>query len=206
MHEPSEHLLLHLAATSELCGNRLSDIAARVLVSDLAEYDEETVIAALKRVRHEHQGNLTLAAIVTRMKTAGGHPGAEEAWALCPKDEDTTVVTTSEIIGAWNLCKALYYSGEQVAARMAFREAYTSSIAGRQQTKAKWFISMGQDKGTHVHAVLTAIEQARLEMRHGLSLLDTEQRFEAERSLGLNPEPATNRITNLVRDALAQQE
>jgi hypothetical protein len=76
-------------------------------------------------------------------------PGPEEAWsiALAAADERKTLVWTDEIAQAWGIAKTVYDSGDEVGARMAFREAYTRILAMARQhgAPARWTASIGTD-------------------------------------------------------------
>lgn len=76
-----------------------------------------------------------------------GRPTADEAWAMVPRDEATTVVLNDEIAEAMGTAQPLLDAGDQVGARMAFRDAYTRCVeVNRRAGKApRWFPSLGQD-------------------------------------------------------------
>lgn len=78
-----------------------------------------------------------------------GRPGAEEAWAtaLLADDEAQSLRWTSETAAAWGIARPVLRLGDEVGARMAFRETYErliaeARIAGRP---VKWEQSIGQD-------------------------------------------------------------
>jgi hypothetical protein len=76
-------------------------------------------------------------------------PGAEEAWAIAihSADENRTVVWTAEIAEAWGIAKGIAANGDDVGARMAFKEAYTRLVAEARAVlrPAKWAASLGHD-------------------------------------------------------------
>ena len=76
-------------------------------------------------------------------------PGEEEAWAIAVQamDEDSTVLWCQEIASAWGSAKPIYDAGDQVGARMAFKEVYSriSHIAVTAGRSPKWFGSLGHD-------------------------------------------------------------
>lgn len=136
-------LLSALSVTAEVMGATMSDAAARVMASDLADYPLPAVLAALHRVRRECKYRMTLAEIVERIDD--GRPGPEEAWSMVPTSERQTAVLTDEIAAC--IPTALLERGEMVAARMAFVEAYRRSVAEARAAKApvRWFASLGHD-------------------------------------------------------------
>lgn len=164
-------LIQALAATAELCGTNLSEAAAKLLLSDLAEYDEKAVLVALSKCRRELKGRLTLAEIVSRIDD--GRPGAEEAWASLPIDESMSVVWTEEMSAAFWIAQPLIDQGEMVAARMAFKEAYLRLLgeAREKRIPPKWTVSLGYDKDGRKPVLLAAVERGRINRTQARKLI-----------------------------------
>lgn len=76
-----------------------------------------------------------------------GRPGADEAWAMIPRDEHASVVITDEMAEAMQFATPLLNEGDQVAARMAFKQAYERIVGEKKRAgiPAKWFPSLGHD-------------------------------------------------------------
>lgn len=78
-----------------------------------------------------------------------GRPGAEEAWAIALQsaDEAATVVWTNEIAQAWGIARVIYAEGDEVGARMAFKESYTRLLAEARKggVAPQWTASLGHD-------------------------------------------------------------
>lgn len=76
-----------------------------------------------------------------------GRPGADEAWAMMPRDEHASVVMTDEMAEAMQFATPLLNEGDQVAARMAFKQAYERIVGEKKRAgiPAKWFPSLGHD-------------------------------------------------------------
>lgn len=106
-------------------------------------------------------------------KTDDRRPGPEEAWAIASQaiDEDKTLVWTDEIAQAWGIALPLHQRGDEIGARMAFKEAYQrlvseSRAAGRP---SNWTATIGQDPAqrdmalqrAHVAGLLSAPERLR---------------------------------------------
>lgn len=95
-----------------------------------------------------------------------GRPGPEEAWALVvvARDEGSTVVWTEEMAWAWSIAKHVMDIGDEVGARMTFREAYTRRVddARMQRLPVTWTASLGHDPEQRRHAVVAAVEAGRL--------------------------------------------
>lgn len=155
-------LIQALAATAELCGTNLSEAAAKLLLSDLAEYDPRAVVAALSKCRRELKGRLTLAEIVSRIDD--GRPGPEEAWAALPIAESMSVVWTKEMSDAFWIAQPLIEQGEMVPARMAFKEAYLRFVAEarEQRIPAVWGVSLGHDQSGRKPVLAAAVEKGRI--------------------------------------------
>lgn len=167
----SETLLQALAVTAELTGTELSGGAKRVMVDDLALYPEPQVLAALTRCRRELRGRLTIADIVMRLDD--GRPGPEEAWAMMPRSEAVTVVWTDEMSRAWCAAARLVAAGDEIAARMAFKEAYIHELtdARAQQRQVRWTASLGHDPQGRETALLEAVERRRIDVGYAKKLL-----------------------------------
>lgn len=158
----SRELVEPLVLTAEICGTDLSEGAATMIAAELASYDRSQVMGALRKCRRELKGRLTLAAIIERLDD--GRPGPEEAWAMMPFDEATSVVWTEEMAQAFGIVGPLVEAGDKIAARMAFREAYGRMVAtAREERKpAKWTPSLGHDPRGRESVVTEAVRLGRL--------------------------------------------
>lgn len=167
---PSEELLKAIAVTAELTGTQLSAAAARVMADDLATYPEHQVMGALTRCRRELKGRLTVADVVSRLDD--GRPGAEEAWAMLPKDEATTAVWTEEMTTAYGVAAPLI-GEDNVAARMAFKEAYLSAVtkARGEGRPVKWTATLGHDVHGREAVLREAVKHGRLFAEYVSALL-----------------------------------
>ena len=95
-----------------------------------------------------------------------GRPGPEEAWAIAVRaaDEADTVVWTEEVAQAWAIARPILDNGDEVGARMAFREAYTRliGIARNGGKTAAWSASLGFDSQLRQAALDAAVHTGRL--------------------------------------------
>jgi hypothetical protein len=84
-----------------------------------------------------------------------GRPKPDEAWAIALKaiDESASLQWTDEIAEAWGIAKPVLDAGDEVGARMAFREAYERICVERGAQPVRWWQSIG-------HADKVAIEAA----------------------------------------------
>jgi hypothetical protein len=100
------------------------------------------------------------AAIAKRCKLMDGRPSDDEAWAiaLLSQDEADTVVWTHEIAEAFGICSTVLRGGDEVGARMAFKDAYNRMVSEARLTgrPAKWSASLGWDMAKREIAVTKA--------------------------------------------------
>ena len=102
--------------------------------------------------------------------------GADEAWALAVKsrDERASVVWTDEIAEAWGIARSVLELGDEIGARVAFRDAYSRIIAAARTngSSPQWFASLGHDPEGRAQAL---IEEGRV-LKTGFVLLDPPKR------------------------------
>lgn len=112
-----------------------------------------------------------IAQIETRA-TEDGRPGPEEAWAIASRanDENLTLIWTAEIAECWGICLSVLRGGDEVGARMAFKEAYTARIAKARQAgkRPAWHATLGHD---------AAQRDAALEQAYAAGLLPPPERL-----------------------------
>jgi hypothetical protein len=136
----------------------------------LSAHDLASVRAGFDaHVRDPQRGRFipTPADILAQLDAADdGRPGPEEAWAIAlgAQDERTTVVWTQDIAAAWNVAKPVLAIGDEVGARMAFREAYMRIIgeARAEKQPAAWMASIGFDTAGREGPMRAAVAAGRL--------------------------------------------
>lgn len=93
-------------------------------------------------------------------------PGPEEAWAtaLQGRDESASVVWTAETAQAWGVARPVLELGDDVGARMAFREAYGRMVdaARRARRPVEWSVSLGFDPEQRQVAIAAGVAAGRL--------------------------------------------
>ncbi len=106
----------------------------------------------------------------------GGHPTANEAWALvlASQDEAETVVWTEQIAEAAGIVQPILDAGDEVGARMAFRDAYDRILRERPEP-TRWFASLGSDHGRRTAAIDRAVRAGLLTQAHADGLLPAPQ-------------------------------
>lgn len=104
-----------------------------------------------------------------------GRPGAEEAWAIACRstDEGDTIVWTQETAEAFGIAKAVLAAGDEVGARMAFREAYGRLVdaARARRVAVNWSASIGTDPARRQCAINAAVDAGRLGRDEQLQLM-----------------------------------
>lgn len=186
---PSSAVIQAIAVTAELCGRTFSPAAAAVFANDLDGFPDEAVLAALTRCRKEVKGILTVQDVISRIDD--GRPGAEQAWAMLPHDEETSTVWTEEMAHAWGVARQLLQDGDRVGARMAFKEAYTKAVADARDAKLppKWTASFGRDAAGRQAALAEAVRLKRLPLDHAVKLLPADAAEGLLLSLGVSKHP-----------------
>lgn len=95
-----------------------------------------------------------------------GRPGADEAWAIAAQsvDEAATVVWTAEIAEAWGVARHVMALGDEVGARVAFRDAYTRIVHGARCARRplQWLAALGSDRAGQASALRIAVSQGRI--------------------------------------------
>lgn len=97
-----------------------------------------------------------------------GRPGAEEAWALCQAaaDQARTVVWTAEMAEAWGIAWPVLQAGDEVGARMAYRDAYRrlTGEARKARRPVQWSATLGTDARLRDDALRVAVDAGRLQL------------------------------------------
>lgn len=172
-------ILEAVTVTAELTGTELSSTAKAAMADELSVYPVDAVLGALRRCRREIKGRLTFADIVTRLDD--GRPGAEEAWALYPKDEFGSAAVTSEMHLAMASAWPLIQEGDKIAGRMAFKESYERITAQNRAAgvPVKWEVSLGHDVSEREAALVDAVQRNRIGVDRAVALLpmDAHERF-----------------------------
>lgn len=198
-----EEIAKAVIVTAEVMGHDLTPLAAREMARELASYPPAAVAGALRRCQRELSSRLTLAAVLQRIDD--GHPGPEEAWALCPRDEGATVVWTDEIAEAFGVARPLLASGDDIAARMAFKESYGRLLqqARSERRAAKWLPSFGHSMAGRAEPIMLAVDKGRLSLDYARNVvhpgLPGFERYEA-RLLGDGGDANAEAVAALTAD------
>ncbi|WP_250519625.1 hypothetical protein [Caballeronia sp. NCTM1] len=153
-----------------------SQDALRLWWTLLSPFSLEQVRIALSQHLAESRYAPTPSDVISRLpKQSDGYPGANEAWAIALRgaDERVSCVTLPEIIEALSIARPVLDGGDEIGARMAFREAYARliQIARAEHRPAKWFPSSGSDVGMREAAVMEGIRAGRLRIAEARALV-----------------------------------
>jgi hypothetical protein len=171
MTESSSRILKALAVLAMVHGRgEVEKEVIQIYSADLAAYPESQVLSALTRCRQELRTFPTIADILARIDDQ--RPGAEEAWAMIPKDESGSVVWTDEMRDAFAISRSLF-ADDPVAARMAFREAYLKFVARARSDHrpTRWTPSLGHDGPSRAQALQFAVQRGHLSHEAAVGLL-----------------------------------
>lgn len=165
-------IIRELAAAAAVTGTDLSEPALAVMAEELSQYRPDVAVAAIRKARREVR-RLTLPEILERIDHADGHPAADEAWALVPVDEDDSTVWTEQIAEAAGVAQPLIARGDLIAARLAFRDAYTRLVDRARDEKRPpvWTPSLGRDARRRDGAIRKAVDAGRLPAARAVAYL-----------------------------------
>lgn len=95
-----------------------------------------------------------------------GRPGPEEAWAQAfrANDERMTVVWTSETAEAFAMASPVLAAGDEVGARMAFKETYARLVAEARETRKpmRLTVTLGDDNEQRDRVLLPHVLAGRI--------------------------------------------
>ena len=102
--------------------------------------------------------------VISFIENLDGRPSADEAWGMIPRNESVSAVLSQDMLSAMQFSQPLLNEGDQVAARMAFKDAYNRLVGeARKAGKAvEWFPSLGDEKSGREQVIVEAIRLGRL--------------------------------------------
>ena len=129
-------------------------------------------------------------------------PESDEAWstALRAMDENETVVWNDEIASAWGIARPIAEAGDEVGARMAFRDAYRREVrsAVEEGRSPRVRVSAGHDPDLRRDAINQAEERGLISHKQAQHLLPAPDE-------GMAPEVAGLLSGNVVEHPSAEQ-
>jgi hypothetical protein len=167
----------------------------------LASFQPATIKRAFEAYRMERPDFAPVPnGIAARCKLLDGRPDDNEAWAIAitSQDERETVVWTGEMAEAFNLARPLLTIGDEIGARMAFKDAYKRLVEDARAVNrpVTWSVSAGWDMSRRQIAVERATVAGLLAGPQPHLALPDESGLPAEKPEGLKR----------VMEALAQVE
>jgi len=145
-------------------GKVFSQRTMTIVFDALEDYPLEAVFQAIKI--HAKMGKFApspadIVEIISE-RTGAKHIGCEEAWSIALEsfDEYSTVVWTQPIAEARAIASNLYFDGDKVAARMAFKDAYNRII--KTAPEPSWTVTEGFDMARRADAIKQAVLLKRL--------------------------------------------
>jgi hypothetical protein len=174
-----------VAALGLAMGDDPSTERLLVYAEDLCDIPEGRLARAFLRARREYEYlRLPPVAFIRRMAgvdaPSDGRPGPEEAWARMPKGErmeEDSIVWCEEERTAYGACRSLLSDGDQIGARMAFKERYEKELAEarRHGRPAQWTVSLGYDIEHRLVTLATAVKEGRMRLESALDFVPGER-------------------------------
>lgn len=133
----------------------------------LEPYTIDQVTLALSQHMRESKFPPVPADVISRINARiDTRPGADEAWTIAVRamDERETVVMNNEIAEALVGARDVFEAGDEVGARMAFRETYNRIVARARAdgVQAVWWPSLGTNRELRREALQKAVVDGRL--------------------------------------------
>lgn len=174
-----------LTILAEAFGETLTEQRHEIYCAGLADIQQNQLEIAFCRARYELRWFPKLAELrelagVLHFTSHDGRPGPEEAWARMPKGErmeDDSVVWCEEERIAYGACRSLLLDGDQIGARMAFKERYEKELAeARSQARpAQWTVSVGYDIEHRLATLATGVHEKRISLENALNFVPGER-------------------------------
>ena len=162
-----------LMVAYEVMGKQMTDAGAMMILNALKGFEFNAVMRAIHRTVSEAKF-ITPAEIISRVDD--GRPDPEKAWAqVCNYDPDETYseCITEEQSFARGACWHLLIDGDNVAARMAFKEEYIKLCAENraQGLPVKHVFHFGMNKENRLDVVKQALLQGKVTQKQALAHL-----------------------------------
>ena len=182
-----------ITTMAEAFGERLTEERQEIYCAGLAEFPQNRLDVAFRRARYELNWFPKLAELrelagIVSGASNDGRPGPEEAWARMPKGErveNDSVVWCEEERAAYGACRSLLLDGDQIGARMAFKERYEKELAdARSQGRpVRWTVSTGYDVEHRLTTLAVALEDKRIDVEYALNFVPSERMEDFARML-----------------------
>lgn len=169
-----------LRQTMEFYDRQVSDSALRMWWATLSDRDMDQVRYGLQahlqdpdRGRWPPKPGDIIHQIENRQ--IGQWLGADDAWSLALRamDESETLVWDEQIAEAWSVALPIHEAGDEVGARMAFRDRYQQLVrdAARSGQTRRMTVSLGHDPDLRAARLEQAVEQGTISRTRADTLL-----------------------------------
>ena len=161
----------------EIYGAKLTPTAIQIWVNAMMPY-------SLLDLRNALSAHITASPyapkpsdLIHNIQAQDGRPNADEAWAMIPRNESVSAVLSQEMLTAMGSAQPLLNEGDQVAARMAFKETYTRLVTEARQLSrpVEWFPSLGHDNEGRKAVIKEAVRLGRITAQHAIKLIPAER-------------------------------
>ena len=171
-----------MAMLCEYYQKTVSALAMKIYWDGLQAYPLAAVEDAIRaHITDEKAGKwmplvADLTAQIRRTDPGDGHPGPDEAWGIVAKimsSEAETAALTEEMREGWAACSPVMDLGDEVGARMTFREVYTRAVARSRAASQspKWSMTLGTSPELRQLGIEAAIKAGRISQERGAALL-----------------------------------
>jgi len=142
----------------------------------LSKVGDDVADKLLDRVITTMKFRPSVAELVELLQQNDGRPGPEEAWSMCPRGEEETVVWTEEMAYAMSAATPLLEEGDRIAARKAFMEKYAQLVkeARAQGRPVKWEVSLGMDRNARRPVLERAVAEGKIPIAAAQKYLASE--------------------------------
>jgi hypothetical protein len=175
-----------LTILAEAFGEKLTEERQDIYCGSLADIQQKQLDIAFRRARCELKWFPKIAELrelAGALSDAGnnGRPGPEEAWARMPKGEgmeEDSIVWCEEERMAYAACRSLLLEGDQIGARMAFKERYERELAEAraQQRPVQWTVSAGYDIEHRLISLAEGVQEKRITLASALNFVPEQRR------------------------------
>ncbi len=162
-----------LIGTFEVYGTKLTPASIMIWANSMDKYS----FSDLKNALSYHIQSSPFAPkpsdLIHIIQAQDGRPSADEAWGMIPRNESVSAILSQEMLTAMAAAQPLLNEGDQVAARMAFKEAYTRlvTVARNNSIPVEWFPSLGDDKFGREAVIKEAVRLGRISETHAQRLI-----------------------------------
>lgn len=171
---------------AEAFGEQLTEQRQEIYCSGLLDIPQDQLRIGFRRARYELKwfpklSELRELAGALPEEYRDGRPGPEEAWAQMPKgdriEEDSVVWCEEERI-AYGACRSLLTEGDQIGARMAFKERYLREVAESRALRRpiRWSLSAGYDVNHRLSTLANAVQDNHMTLDRALEFVPGERR------------------------------